>query len=377
MYRKILPLMLIGAPISLYSAFLALVALLTRTSRKSIIFEMTRGRNALVYLCIAMLLFTFAIWENPELFRLSGLMLTTLLLSIAVDHFRFTACFKFCVDCAFWFHMAAIALSIFLNKPLLLGGNEVFGRFGGLIGYDFVSFFVASYLVMQLYEDGRRVHLMTYVKLALGAVAIIQSGRFGYVNVAILASCFLLLHLSLKKILFSITVGAIAVYWFTDKFAFSYLSFQMFFQEILGNDVNNDLLISPDGYYGLSFRRFIAEIERLSTVAITPSFGDSFEVVDSGIVNTLGAAGWFLGSLVIVSYTRFINFSTLHSSSLSLILIVTDFKFRCFYSPFPMLWFFIMLKIMSEKCEKNLKYVANAERVADGRSSPNTTDRYT
>ena len=297
---------------------------------------------------------------NPELLRLSGLMLTTLMLSIAVDHFRFSASFKFYVDCAFWFHMAAIALSIFLNKPLLLGGNEVSGRFGGLIGYDFVSFFIASYLVMQIYEDGRRVHPMTYVKLALGAVAIIQSGRFGYISLFIVCSYFLLLHLTLKKILFSVAAGALALYWFADKIAFSYVSFQLFFQEIIGSEVNHDLLISPDGYYGQSYRRFIAEIERLSTVATTPSFGNSFDVVDSGIVNTLGAAGWVLGSLVILSYTRFINVTTLHSSALSLILIVTDFKFRCFYSSFPMLWFFIMLKIMSEKRDKTSKHVEYA-----------------
>lgn len=352
MYRKILPLMLVAAPISLYAALLALVTLLTRTSRKTIIFAMARARNALVYLCIVMLLFAFAVWENPELLRLSGLMLTTLLLSIAVDHFRFTSYFKFCVDFAFWFHILSIALSISLDKPLLLGGNEVPGRFGGFIGYDFVSFFISSYLVMQLYEDGRRVHIMTYIKLGLGAVAIIQSGRFGFVNFSILAGYFLLSRFNLKKIVFSVIVGALAIYWFADKLTFAYISFQMFFQDISGSEVNHDLLISPDGYYGQSFRRFIAELERLSTVTVTPSFSQSFEVVDSGIVNTLGAAGWVLGSLVILSYSRFVAFSTRATGALSLILIVTDFKFRCFYSPFPMLWFFIMLKIMSENGSK-------------------------
>ena len=70
-----------------------------------------------------MLLFAFLIWENSELLRLSGLMLITLILSIAVDHFRLKSCFKFCADFTFWFHLVAIGMSILIDKPLLLGGN--------------------------------------------------------------------------------------------------------------------------------------------------------------------------------------------------------------------------------------------------------------
>ena len=349
MHRKIFPLFLAGAPLSLYSAFFALAVLLSRISPKKIIFEMTRAKNALVYLCIALLLFTFAIWENPELLRLSGLIITTLILSIAVDHFRFASSFKIFVDFAFWLHITAIALSIILDDPLLLDGNEVPGRFGGFIGYDFVSFFIASYLVMQLSQDAKRLHIMTYVKLGLGVIAIVQSGRFGYVNLAILFGYVLLSHVGLKKTIFAVTVGAFSLYFFREKLVFVYVSFQFFFMEILGAEVNYDVLESPDGYYGQSFRRFIEEAERLSTVTLAPSFRQSFEVVDSGIVNTLGAAGWLLGSLVILGYGRFVNFSSLHTGALSLILIATDLKFRCFYSPFPMLWFFIMLKVMSDK----------------------------
>lgn len=352
MYRKVIPLMLVAAPISLYSALLALATLLTRTSRKNIAFEMTRARNALVYICIALLIYAFAVWENPELLRLSSLMFTTLLLSIAVSHFRFTSYFKFCADFAFWFHILSIALSISLDKPLLLGGNQVPGRFGGFIGYDFVSFFISSYLVMQLCDDGRRLNVVTYFKLGLGAIAIIQSGRFGYVNLAIVLVYFLFVHFNLKKIAFSAIVGAAILYWLSDKVSFAFLSFQMFFGEVLGSDVNYNILISPDGYYGQSFRSFIAEFERLATVSIAPSVSHSFEVVDSGVVNTLGAAGWFLGSLVILGYGRFVNFSNVHTGCLSLILLATDFKFRCFYSPFPMLWFFIMLKIISDNTSK-------------------------
>ena len=355
MYRKVLPLILVGAPISFYSACLPLIALLTRTPRKGVIFAITRASNAIVYLCIAMLLFAFALWGNAELIRLSGLMFITLILSIAVGHFRSTSILKFSVDFAFWFHMAAIALSILIDKPLLLGGNEVPGRYGGFIGYDFVSLFISSYLVMQLHEDARRIHIMTYIKFGLGAIAIIQSGRFGYVNLSILIAYFLLSSFGLKKIVFSVAVGALSIFWFADKIAFAYLSFQMFFKEAFGLEVNYDILISPDGYYGLSFFRFIAEVERLSTVTIIPSSSQSFEVIDSGIINTLGAAGWLLGSLVVLSYLRFTNFSALHAGCLSLMLIVTDFKMRCFYSPFPMLWFFIMLKIMTDNSSEASK----------------------
>ena len=376
MYRKILTLLIIGAPINLYSAVLALVVLLSRSSRKSIIFAMTRARNALVYLCIGMLLFAFAIWENPELIRLCCLMLITLFLSIAVNNFRFTSYFKFCIDCAFWFHVAAIGLSLFLNKPLLLAGNEVPGRYGGFMGYDLVSFFISSYLVMQLHQDSRQVHLITYVKLALGVVAIIQSGRFGYVNLSILAACFLLSSFNLKSIIFSASVGALLLFWFADKVAFAYLSFKMFFSEVLGVDINYDHFVSPDGYYGQSFRTFIAEAELLSTITVTPSFSESFGVVDSGIVNTLGAAGWLLGSLVILSYGRFIKFSNLHTGSLSLILIATDIKFRCFYSPFPMLWFFIMLRIMAHSSNEASAQVGFTRRSAGPSRFANVTDRY-
>ena len=67
MHISIFWFLLIAAPVSVSAALLACSFLSLKTLKGRVFYNLARGNNLPVYLCITALIFAYAIWENDQL----------------------------------------------------------------------------------------------------------------------------------------------------------------------------------------------------------------------------------------------------------------------------------------------------------------------
>ena len=251
----------------------------------------------------------------------------------------------------YYLHVITILLC-FILKPLnnLLRtlfsyseGSEF--RISGFIqGYEFVSYFVLVYLAYNFIQNNYLIKTNFVIKLFLGSIAIILSGRFGLIPLIIFY-----LYIAYKsfnfKLIFLITIFAL-LFIFTLNNQYDNvkntinLITDLTFNGIDNIDTKEYSQVKYDGQYNLSPITFISE---LSIPFKNPSnyiLPNNYRVIDSGPSFLFLNFGFILTLILYYLY-----FYVIHKYSrisipaiLIIIILIVDIKFRSIYTLFTISW---------------------------------------
>jgi hypothetical protein len=220
---------------------------------------------------------------------------------------------------------------------------------GFIQGYDFVPFLIVTYLSYEYLILKKKLSKKFIIKLLIGTLASLFSGRFSFVPLFIL---FIFIffnrkHLFLKTSI--IGVSFVILIKFFDKIIFNiYNTLKIVYDLILlgsGTDLSMYSRFSEDGInvagqYNLSpltlLNEFLIPFLDWKNY-ILPS---SLENIDSGPSFMVLNLGFILSGFLYIYFFKTIKAFTKHSMPLIVVLIFLsiDFKFRSIYVLFPTVW---------------------------------------
>jgi hypothetical protein len=292
---------------------------------------------------------TFILLLNESVARATLLLLVNLILFALIFSEAWIRSSEYVADRVYYLNLAILLAANFF-KPvaeLFARSGVAIDRVGGLIGYDFVAFFIAVYLICKI-ESGRLVPgLLLLIHAAVAAFVILNSGRFGFIILTIFLLYFLNKFYSFRIILI-ILAAALGVYIFNAErvnLIFSTL-YGLFDFLIFDNDVvlNSIDVGEGSGFYSLSPLAWINEFNLIfdeSTKILFPS--STHLLVDSGPAYMLLNAGLLLTFIFYFIFYLFLRSAGVSSLFLMLIIFVCDLKLRMAFSLFPMFWIYINL----------------------------------
>jgi len=261
------------------------------------------------------------------------------------------------LEIVFFVHVITILLcsifpslnDIFREYFSYKGGSE--HRITGFIaGYEFVPFVVTTYLVYDYLNLSKNIDLKFLMKLALGVVASLLSGRYSVVPVSILLIYILWdPNYFATKITFLLATLASFAFFYGEMIlniiqtAFMLIDFAQFGAEHDFSAYSSDSSegVSIDNQYNLSPLSLIYEIifpftswsDYLlpSAVEISLDPGPSYMSANIGSLLTLGLYVFFFKSVRII-------FGAPLPGIVILLFLVIDLKYRSLYVLMPMVW---------------------------------------
>lgn len=258
-------------------------------------------------------------------------------------------------DLIYKVNISILLLSYLFDSVAVLFSRAGVGpeRLGGLIGYDFVAFFVSIYIISRI-ETGRLLFRWPlFFHLSLATFATLNSGRFGFFILLILYSYVFMRFASVKTLIIILVVGVVGYTINSDRINLIFNTVLGIYEYVTTNSSEAFSSISVEdatGFYAASPLTWIGEFGlAFSTLPehLLPS--SSYTAVDSGLAYMILNSGFLLSFLFYGLLFSFLRSAHARNVFIVLIFVATDLKFRSAFSVFPMLWIYLNCVDMSEK----------------------------
>lgn len=284
---------------------------------------------------------------NEVLLRAPGLILINLLLIAAVRTRAWSASREAVIDAVYLINLAILVLSFFVQPlaELLSRSGTDTSRLGGLLGYDFVAFFVAVYLVTRINSGALQGAGHLFIHLGFALFVTLNSGRFGFIIMMVLAA-FILTKYSKIKVAILVSILAAAAYWFGgERLPLILSTLRATIEFLIYNDEAVFAAISAEsavGFYAASPLTWIGEF-RMAFANLPAHFlpSSAYFGVDNGPAYMVLNAGLLLALAFYYLLFRFLKVAGVTNIFIIAIFILTDLKFRSAFSVFPMLWLYL------------------------------------
>ena len=230
------------------------------------------------------------------------------------------------------------------------------GRFGGILGYDFVAFLMGTYL---LYLIGTNIERQAKVFMAsfIAVTVTLLSGRFGvlvlgFVGLALLA----IRRPNLRFYLLSLVLILLIGFGFKDQLVFTFSSIEVLFTSQGAIPEAYELVdgMNSGGYYTASPITWLNEF--LSAFTHWPAVfmpQKSLVLIDSGPAFLTANGGIFLWLFYCIFSALLLAPKGKLQWALLLVWFLVDLKFRCLLSPFPTIWMLLLFLSMRKNYHPN------------------------
>lgn len=309
--------------------------------------------------------FGYIIFENLALLRAAGLILLNFILISVVSSQDWRVNRIVLIDCVYWINILLIIGGYFYAPlaQLLSRGDLDINRLGGLVGYDFVAFFVSTYLISKFKESNKENAFSLFVHITVASFAVVNSGRFGSV-VFLFLLVFLVKSLRgwVQKGLIFLVVSFIVVI-FAERSSLILATFLGAVDFLKYSDDSIFFAINKDGmagFYSASPALLIGEYDKISKNIfeyILPSF--EFYEFDSGPAYIMTNCGVLYGLLFYGFLIKIVVFYCRSNLFVTIVFFLTDVKFRVGFSLFSMFWISINSSTLGITGKKDERLVTN------------------
>ena len=170
---------------------------------------------------------------------------------------------------------------IFLEYVSFSLGNNFFGssgRFGGLLGYDFVPFILATYIV-NLISRNKSLSYFDMLTISISIVAILMSGRFGIVVLGLFTVLMALQNPRAAVWVPIMFVVPLVLLPFQTQLSFAFASLEMIATNLISGTADFSKLdeFKLEGYYNASPLTWAKEF--LAFLALGIAFGFQAETL--------------------------------------------------------------------------------------------------
>jgi len=218
-------------------------------------------------------------------------------------------------------------------------------RISGFIqGYEFVSYIMLIHLAYEFEINDGRLTKSFLVKLLLGALSILFSGRFGLIPLGIIFMFIIFKSFDIFKLLIFILFGVFLSTYFADRFE-NIKSTSNLVYDILTDVDNIDSQkyyneIEIDGQYNLSPLTFYYEFLKPFQDWGSHLLPNKSDFVDSGPAFLSLNLGFLATFLLYILFFKAINKSSGIAIPISVVMVVliVDLKFRSLYTLTPAVW---------------------------------------
>lgn len=254
---------------------------------------------------------------------------------------------EYIADVLYYLNLLILILAIFFTPiAVFFAKSGVSGdRVGGLIGYDFVAFFVSTYLICKI-ESGRIIPgFLFFVNVGLALFVVLNSGRFGFI-------VFIIFLLYLLNKFFSYKIFSVFFLLAIVSYILNAERLSLIFSTLYGIydyfNTGSDLFFNSidagenSGFYAASPLTWIGEFNLIFQKSIDILFPSGLPVlVDSGLAYMILNSGLILALIYYILFYFFIRASGVSNVFLISIIFICDLKFRMAFSLFPMFWIYL------------------------------------
>lgn len=306
--------------------------------------------NLLLWVGIFLLL--SLIYGNPIFLRTAGLFVGICVASIIIREVNRKE-LTLLVDIFFWTNIVLI----FLDYVSFTYGNNFFessGRFGGLLGYDFVPFILATYIVNVIGRN-KSLSYIDMLAISVSIAAMLMSGRFGIVVMGLL---FVLIALNKPRATVWVPIMFIVppvLLLFQNHLSFTFASLELLITNLISGTGDFSELdeFNLGGYYiasPLTWAKEVFSVFRSGNSIWFPN--PDFVRVDSGPA-FLAANGGVLLVLFYYGATMLLFWpNSWQKRTLLAILFLVDLKFRCLLSAWPSIWLLMLFQVSGQPSEE-------------------------
>ena len=283
---------------------------------------------------------------NPEVLRITLLPLVCYLFYELVRNVNEKKQLETITTVVFFVHLGIIIFSYFFDFSLLVRHeNAVAGRITGVFGYDYVGFFLFSYLIMAFNNKCLPAPLLL-AALLLSAFSVSLSGRFGLIQFSILL-LFFLVSFNLRRLVLLAPLVLAGFIIFYDKFYYAYLSvFKTLIYIKTNEDTFSEIEAGGTGGYISSPLVLLKEYQLLYSPGPSLLPSSVNYVFDSGPTFIFLNGGIVIGFFFYLLFFSFLRFRSKAGLCITILFVLTDLKFRSAFSVFPMVWVLLLLRIL-------------------------------
>ena len=283
---------------------------------------------------------------NSEILRITLLPLVCYLFYELVRNVNEKKQLESITTVVFFVHLGIIIFSYFFDFSLLARHeNAVAGRTTGVFGYDYVGFFLCSYLIMAFNNKCLPAPLLL-AALLLSAFSVSLSGRFGFIQFSILL-LFFLVSLNLRRLVLLAPLASVGFFIFYDKIYYVYLSVFKTLTYIKTNeDTFSEIGAVGTGGYISSPLVLLKEYQLLYSPGPSLLPSSVNYAFDAGPVFIFLNGGIVIGFFFYLLFFSFLQFQSRAGLCITILFILTDLKFRSAFSVFPMVWVLLLLRTL-------------------------------
>lgn len=313
-------------------------------------FSEIKFNNRLLYesLAVALLFVLAYLFTNNEgVIRSAILIVLNVMLFSIVTAATWANNRSYVVDVVYWINLLILVLSYaFAPVAVLLGmADTSLERIGGLIGYDFIGFFVSVYIISKI-ESGEIIFGWRLIfHLSLATFVTLNAGRFGIFIIFLLYIFVIIKFASLKTLIASVFLVFIGYLFNSDRIDLILRTLQGVYEFVVEGSDEFILAIpssSAAGFYAASPLTWISEFSPAFENIEEHIFSSSdYLPVDSGPAYMILNSGLVLTVLYYRLLFRFLNKSRSINIIIVAVFLATDIKLRCAFSVFPMLWIYL------------------------------------
>lgn len=326
-------------------------------------FSEIKFNNRLLFesLTIALLFVLAYLFTNNEgVIRGAILIVLNVLLFSIVTNVTWERNRGYVVTAFYWINVAILVLSYaFAPVAALLGmADTSLERIGGLIGYDFIAFFVSIYIISKIESGELLFGWRLVLHLALATFVTLNAGRFGVVILFLLYIFILFKFASFKALFYFFVLALIGYLSNSDRIDLILSTLHGVYAFVVDGSDEVMLAIprsSAAGFYAASPLSWISEFNsafRNIQEHIFPS--SDYLPVDSGPAYMVLNSGFLLTVLYYLLLLRFLNKMRSINIIIMVILFATDLKLRSAFSVFPMLWIYLNCNGIKELSPRNI-----------------------
>jgi hypothetical protein len=294
-----------------------------------------------------MFLLSYLATLNEGVIRAVYLIIINIILFSVVSSKSWRNNLNYVAEVVYKFNIAILLISFFFDPVAILFGRAGVGaeRLGGLVGYDFVAFFVSIYIISRI-ETGRLLFRWPlFLHLSLATFVTLNSGRFGFIILLLLYLYVLARFATIRAVSIMLAVGVVGYLFNSERVSlifntlfgvYEYLALGSgdAFDSISADATGGFYAASPLtwlGEFGMAFKH-LPEYLLPSNVHLAVDSGPAYMILNSGLCLTILFYWLFFWVLKMAHATNIF---------IILIIIATDLKFRSAFSVFLMLWIYI------------------------------------
>jgi hypothetical protein len=297
-------------------------------------------------------IFSYSVVLNEALLRGASLILINYILYSVIRSHSWSESALYVSDIIYIVNISILVLgSVFEPVAMLFSrvgvgvGVDGGDRVGGIIGYDFVAFFVSIYIIARIEAGRLNLGWPLFFHLGVATFVTLNSGRFGVLILLLLYIRVLMSFGSIKMILMICTCSLGLLVVNSDRVNLI-VNTVLGVYEYLSTDrvdiLNTISAAKPSGFYGASPVTWINEsalaFGNLSDNLLPSQF---YSVVDNGPAYMILNYGLILTTLTYFLLYYFLRRSHASHFIVFSILFFTDLKFRSVFTVFIMFWIYI------------------------------------